>query len=465
VEVAPKTDKKTVGAPILKAVNVDTEVAVFLRSEIHERSFEDFVLYLSAILDGKEKVANPPVGTQCKSCEFRISDEAKSRGTKCGFDECWIRAKNLKKHELNEPFVFDLWSYSAKKAFEGGTIFLRDLDESDFADEEDSSEPGLSAKARRRLQIQKTKDKDSSTFLDVEGIAGEMRSWKYPLNFIDFETTTVAIPFNKGRRPYEQVAFQFSHHVLTQDGRIEHRNEFINRRRGAFPNFDFVRVLKKALSENDGTIFRYAAHENSILCQIHSQLEASDESDREDLMEWIRTITKSSEKAANPWEGSRAMVDLLDLVKRYYFHPGTGGSNSIKDVLPAVLESSEYLQDRYGKSIYGTPDGPSSKNFKEWQWLKRDEKGRILNPYKTLPPIFTDFDLDTMDSLITEGSIEDGGAAMTAYARMQFTQMTDAERNRVSSALLKYCELDTFAMVMIVEYWAHEVEEAKRRAA
>ena len=42
---------------------------------------------------------------------------------------------------------------------------------------------------------------------------------------------------------------------------------------------------------------------------------------------------------------------------------------------------------------------------------------------------------------------------MTAYAKMQFSEMSDAERSAVSSALLKYCELDTLAMVMLFEYW------------
>ncbi len=71
-----------------------------------------------------------------------------------------------------------------------------------------------------------------------------------------------------------------------------------------------------------------------------------------------------------------------------------------------------------------------------------------------------------MDSLVTEGSIADGGAAMTAYARMQFTQMSQEESDRVVKALLKYCELDTFAMVMIWEYWKHEIErKTKKKAA
>jgi len=36
---------------------------------------------------------------------------------------------------------------------------------------------------------------------------------------------------------------------------------------------------------------------------------------------------------------------------------------------------------------------------------------------------------------------------------MQFTQMSVEERKSLKNALLKYCELDTLAMAMIVEAW------------
>lgn len=49
--------------------------------------------------------------------------------------------------------------------------------------------------------------------------------------------------------------------------------------------------------------------------------------------------------------------------------------------------------------------------------------------------------------------IANGGAALTAYSRMQFVEMTEAERQQLRSALLKYCELDTLAMVMVYEAW------------
>jgi len=58
-----------------------------------------------------------------------------------------------------------------------------------------------------------------------------------------------------------------------------------------------------------------------------------------------------------------------------------------------------------------------------------------------------------MDILSDDDELRDGGAALTAYARMQFEEMTDYEREEIRKALLKYCELDTMAMVMIYEGW------------
>jgi len=44
-------------------------------------------------------------------------------------------------------------------------------------------------------------------------------------------------------------------------------------------------------------------------------------------------------------------------------------------------------------------------------------------------------------------------AAMTAYMKMQFTNMPKEEKDALIQGLLRYCELDTLAMVMIFEAW------------
>ena len=47
---------------------------------------------------------------------------------------------------------------------------------------------------------------------------------------------------------------------------------------------------------------------------------------------------------------------------------------------------------------------------------------------------------------------------MMAYCYSQFTEMSEPEREAIKSSLLKYCELDTLAMVMLVEYWRDVVK-------
>jgi len=42
---------------------------------------------------------------------------------------------------------------------------------------------------------------------------------------------------------------------------------------------------------------------------------------------------------------------------------------------------------------------------------------------------------------------------------MQFTEMSKIERTHLIKGLLKYCELDTLAMVMIYEFWLDEMKK------
>ncbi len=67
--------------------------------------------------------------------------------------------------------------------------------------------------------------------------------------------------------------------------------------------------------------------------------------------------------------------------------------------------------------------------------------------------MFQDISDKDMHILSYDDELRDGGAAMTAYARMQLEEMTDYECEEIRKALLKYCELDTMAMVMIYEGW------------
>lgn len=457
VIVKPGTTLADLGEKILAKVDaLEATNVAFEHVFADNLTFHQKISQLSDVI--KNNTWTPAlISANCKSCEFRIGSDLKKKGLKSGFEKCWSHTARMKPADFDRPMIFDIWNFrQSEKYMQAGLYYMDQLNEDDFKVKE-KDEPGLSNPERQWLQVDKAAKRDSTAYFDHEGLAEEMKSWKYPLHFIDFETTMAAIPFNKGRRPYEQTAFQFSHHIVTEQGEIRHETEYINREKGKFPNFDFVRALKRALENDDGTIFRYAAHENTVLNQIKAQLEKSNEEDAASLINFIDSITTSGEKK-NRRVGPRAMVDMLEVVRKYYFHPLMLGSNSIKKVLPAILSSSKFLQEKYAQPDYGSKI--PSKNFKDWKWVQIDDEGNIKDPYEFLPPVFSDLDLATMDSLITESSLADGGAAMTAYARMQFTEMTDAECDRVTQALLKYCELDTFAMVMIWEHWLAEISTA-----
>ena len=164
------------------------------------------------------------------------------------------------------------------------------------------------------------------------------------------------------------------------------------------------------------------------------------------------------------------MVDLLQVVKRYFYQlDEMHGSNSIKQVLPAVLNSSDYLKQKYCQPIYGSII--PSFNIKETEplaWIKLEADGYVDSPYHQLPSVgeligMSEEDMNQMEQLsIDEKDFEvaNGGAALTAYNKLMFCEgqgMNDALRQ----ALLRYCELDTMSMVFIWEYFHDMVTKKK----
>ena len=151
------------------------------------------------------------------------------------------------------------------------------------------------------------------------------------------------------------------------------------------------------------------------------------------------------------------MVDLCDIVIKYYYNPHTFGSNSIKQVLPAILNSSLHIQEKYSKPIGAI--AVSSKNLlSNHVWLKK-KNDVVISPYKMLPPVFDKVSQEEIeDKLSSIENINDGGAALTAYGKIQYTDMSDNDRHDISEALKRYCELDTLAMVMIFEHLKFLVE-------
>lgn len=377
--------------------------------------------------------------TKCKGCEFRLNDETRKKGLKSGYEECM--ARTFPNFDPKEPTVMDIWSFrGADSLLKKGIYEMKAALKYLKQKKSDSKE-----RERQLLQIKKTCfEQDGKEDVKVE-LFDEMSRWRFPLHFVDFEGSRVAIPFNAGSRSYEQIAFQFSCHSLYENGDIKHF-EWIKKEPGEFPNFEFIMALKNVLDKDVGAIFRFADYENTVLREIHSQLERTKPQavDYSGIMDWIDTITEGNEspkaKEKNRRTGRRNMVDMCDIVRKHYYHPAMGGSNSIKVVLPAVLSVSRFLKDKYSKPLgFGT-------NLKDKVWRQDSAvSGKVIDPYSLL--------ISNFDDNIGCDVIREGGAAMTAFGRIQFSDISEKERNTIITSLLRYCELDTLAMLMIYEHW------------
>ena len=460
----PRTDiiKKVsrieeIGESVLSEINVDDIVNAIISDEhkyYDNLGFREALkLFKDSYLESQYSNWETKFST-CKKCEFKASIEEKQEGKLSGFEYCFKKQHNWSDANFLKPNAMEVWNFRGKDLMESNRLFMEDLTEDDFKIEVLADK--ISSGERQWIQVEKSRDKDNSIYVEKDGLKTEMAKWKFPLHFIDFETSTVALPFTAGRRPYEQVAFQFSHHIYYEDRTIEHKSEFISNTAGEFPNFIFARALKKSLDNDNGTVFRFATHENSILNAIIVQLNASNEEDKTSLISFLKTITNSTKDSAEKWEGERNMVDLNKIVKEYYYNPYTKGSNSIKAVLPASLNSSAYLKQKYCQPIGAI--NLTSTNFDDNHiWLKID-KDEVVNPYKMLPPVFDGWtELELQENLSEIDGIADGGAALTAYAKLQYEDMTERERTEITQGLLKYCELDTLAMVMIYEHFKEDL--------
>jgi len=417
---------------------------------------------------------------KCLKCEFHC---AAGSNKKDGKRECWLT--KVTEHDYDHrPLIATLNGSSLgtnrSKWVSDGKYFMDQLTETELKpyNEKVPDAPGLDDYQRKWLQIGlETKNEavlsrfrehlTGSIYLDADGLREEMSKWKYPLHMIDFETTAVALPYYIGMKPYEQVAFQFSHHIIYEDGRIEHAGQYLNEDVTKFPNFEFVRELRRQLSQDEGTVFRYATHENSILRTIAGQLADSHETDKDELIAFIRSITHNhDEKRGERYVGQRDMVDLLQTVKRYFYQlDEMHGSNSIKQVLPAVLNSSDYLKRKYSQAIYGSHIRSCNISANEPKaWITIDADGHVESPYHLLDPVgrligMSEADIEQMEQLTAgekDFEVANGGAALTAYNKLMFCKgerMSDALRQ----ALLRYCELDTMSMVFIWEYFHDRV--------
>lgn len=377
----------------------------------------------------------PLLGKKCKNCEFRIASSQVREGEPSGFIHCWGSAEQTAEYsELEQP-VLDLIGAGAEKWMERGIYLQKNVPLSELPDMRsvERQGSGISQKHRQSLQVRKTKGRDIPTEIVKQPIFRELGRWTYPLHFLDFEAGNYAIPIREGQRPYHLVIFQYSCHTLQPDGDLSH-HQWISEGRDAYPNYEMIRHLQNVPGIEEGTIVQYSNFEHYALKTIRKELMREKETvgDSNMLIEWLDGIVErhDSNHDAPPY-----LADLSRLVKNYYYNRYMANSLSIKDVLGSVLMVSDSLRERYSQPY-------RSANFEDiqwWQWDQREQ--RVKSPYKILR------------EMQHAAVIGRGTEAMVVYGKLLAGEYSRSEKSNIMRALLKYCELDTLAMVMIVQHW------------
>ena len=146
----------------------------------------------------------------------------------------------------------------------------------------------------------------------------ELTSLEYPVHFLDFETVGPAIPIYPNTSPYQAIPFQWSDHILSQGGDLNHSG-FLFGENGD-PRESFVQSLLEIMGEG-GTIFTYSNYEKRVMSELANCL--PQQSDR-----ILATMDR--------------FKDLQALIKRYFYSPKFRGSFSLKSVLPVLVPHMSY---------------------------------------------------------------------------------------------------------------------------
>lgn len=215
---------------------------------------------------------------------------------------------------------------------------------------------------------------DDETIIDKEKLKAFLEGIEYPLYMIDFESVQEVVPQWRWQRPWQQLPFQYSIHIIEEWGRPVKHKSFLASGKDD-PREALVESMKKHIGDK-GTLMAYNdTFEKTIIKRLGDVLP--------EHFLWLDALPDR-------------FIDLMIPFKNRWFYKGDmRGSYSIKGVLPSLFPDDENLD------------------------------------YHSL-------------------AIQNGVMAQQAYRKLK--NLTGAELKRHRKEMLEYCQLDTYAMVKILDY-------------
>lgn len=251
-------------------------------------------------IDGIEKTVKSSRTPQVKIGRHCL--EHCGEGRECDFTgHCWEKAGMPDKHS-----IFDLpgIGFANKKnweRFHQGQKSIHDLDPKDF---KGKAQEAIFHVQKNKKTIKKTEIKEA------------LNEFKYPLYFLDFETSMPAVPRYRKSGPYSQIVYQFSCHKLKSKSSKEADHFEYLHTDTTDPRPEIAKRLVEGLGKRGSIVAYNASFEKGViekLAELYPKL-------RKDLL----ALTKR-------------LVDPLPIFRSHVYMPEFYGSFSIKTVAPAIL--------------------------------------------------------------------------------------------------------------------------------
>lgn len=159
------------------------------------------------------------------------------------------------------------------------------------------------------------------TFINKAVLNDFIKTVKYPINFFDFETFQNAIPRFDSQRPYQQMPFQYSLHILHADGTLEHK-EFLGDEH-TDPREPLIQQMLKDINPTGSIMAFSQGFEKGRIRELAKH-----------YPHYEKQLLSLNER----------FVDLLVPFRKLgYYHPNFNGRFSIKSVLPALFPNNKEL--------------------------------------------------------------------------------------------------------------------------
>jgi hypothetical protein len=250
--------------------------------EEYSKDIKERITEMFKVINSKEK-PKVSIGTHCKNPYA------------CPCD-CW---EGLPK---NHVFCLYRGGKLSCKLYNNGVELIKDIPDD--------------IKLNDRQGIQKDCEVNSKIHVHKESIKHFLNDLVYPLYYLDFETFSTAIPKFDGLKPYSQVCFQFSLHVVEKEGSKPKHYEFLYSG-SEDPRKEFVIALEKVLGNNGSIIVYNQSFEINRLKELGERFPS--------YKKWVDNVLVR-------------VVDLLVPFRNFsYYNPKQQGSASIKKVLPALV--------------------------------------------------------------------------------------------------------------------------------